>query len=389
METLKNYFEKQLLEKQKTKFNIFSALHDDNDERYLHSRFITYLLSTDTKYLKSQYSHHGMENEFLKLFVQSVLKIDDFDCENCEVIAEYKDIDILVYNNEQAIIIENKIYAGDSNHLHRCDEYSGQLERYYNTIKKGIDKDGKESIKKEEVFIIYLTLGGNLPSTESLGKTLNLNDVRRIDYTNDIATWLTNCAKLTENSDEFLSKTILQYKELIKKLTSDINQAKENQEEISKKIEQAWELEKQTRFFTQRCKEVFKHVKWHTVADFINELETALVVKEAITIGKPEAKIITSITHKNSKNKKLILKFKFNNQEIQIVNDTNGFTLGNLTIGKWDFFSEDIKDIKFYDFSNEKTFEVINTTKRKELINKIVEFMEKNYQNVGNAFNLK
>ena len=386
METLKNYFEKQLVEKQKTKFNIFSALHDDNDERYLHSRFIAYLLSADTKYLKSQYSHHGMENEFLKLFVQSVLKTDDFDCENYEVIAEYKDIDILVYNNEQAIIIENKIYAGDSNHLHRSDEYSGQLERYYNTIKKGIDKDGKESIKKEEVFIIYLTLGGNLPSTESLGKTLNLNDVRRIDYTNEITTWLTNCAKLTENSDEFLSETIIQYKELIKKLTSDINQAKENQEEISKKIEEAWELEKQTRFFTQRCKEVFKHVKWHTVADFINKLENALVEKEAITIEKTSAKTITSITHNNNRNEKLIIKFNLNNQEIQIVNDAKGFTLGNLTDGKWDYFSDDIKNIKFYDFSNEKTFEVINTTKREELMNKIVEFVEKNYQNLKNTF---
>lgn len=86
METLQEYFEKQCAEKGEIKFNIFSALHNMNDEERLHSRFIAYLLRSD--------ANHRMGNEFLKLFVQSVLQIDDFDCENYTIETEYKGIDI-------------------------------------------------------------------------------------------------------------------------------------------------------------------------------------------------------------------------------------------------------------------------------------------------------
>lgn len=360
METLKNYFEKQLQKQQEIRFNIFSALHKKTDEVRLHSRFIAYLLSSD--------ANHGMRDAYLKLFMNNILDLD-FDSTEYTVKTEDKNIDIVIYNDRKEVIIENKIYAGDQ---------PQQLVKYY-------DLRTSENIEKEIVKVVYLTLGRHKPSEDSRGN-IPCKKLVCIDYTQEINNWLIDCIKITEAKNQLLANTILQYKELITELTSDINQAIENQEEISTKIAEAWELEKQTCFFTQRCKEIFKHVKWHTVADFINELETALVEKEAITIEKPEAKTIASITHNNNRNEKLILKFKFNNQEMQIVNDSKGFTLGNLTEGKWDFFSEDIKDVKFYDFSNEKTFEVINTTKRKELINKIVEFLEKNYQNVDKCF---
>ena len=80
MENLKEYFGKQLTKKREIKFNIFSALHDINDERRLHSRFIAYLLSRNSEHLLSQNHHHGMGNEFLKIFMKSVRNID-FNCE--------------------------------------------------------------------------------------------------------------------------------------------------------------------------------------------------------------------------------------------------------------------------------------------------------------------
>lgn len=382
MDYIKQHFEKQLIEQQETKFNIFSALHNMNDEERLHSRFIAYLLRQD--------ANHGKGNEFLKLFVHSVLQIDNFNCENCTVVTEYKDIDILVYNNKQAIIIENKIYANDSNHLNRCDEYRGQLERYYNTIKKGIDKDGKSGIKREEVFTVYLTLGGNPPSLDSLGKTLSLNDVLCRDYTNDIRAWLTNCISITEQENDLLAKTILQYKELITKLTSNVNQAKENQKMISENIEDTWELQSKEEFFTEKCKDIFKHVKWHTVADFINELDKTLIEKGANIIEKPNLNDITKVTHNenNNANTKIIIRFEYKGALLQIVNDTKGFTLGNLTTErwKWDYFSNKIKNIKFSDFSKKETFEMTNSTKRKEIIKKIVEEVMERYDNLEKTF---
>lgn len=370
MEKLQQYFTKQIEKHTEVKFNIFSALHNPNDEVRLHSRFIAYLLNSD--------SHHGMGNKFLKSFVQTVLEINDFDCENCTVQTEYKDIDILIYNDEQAII------GGDSNHLHREDEYSGQLERYYNTIKKGVDKDGKESLKREKIFMTYLTLNGRLPSSESRGKTLTKNDVTCIDYTEKISKWLSDCISIAEEKDHLLAQNIHQYQELVIKLTSDVNQARENQKMISENIDEAWELEKKDRFFTEECKDVFKHVKWHTLADFINEL-SELIEKDAEIIEKPSLDAITKVAHRSSN--KIVIRFKYNDADLYIANDkVNGFTLGNLNIRKWDYFSDDIKDIRFSDFSEERTFKMINYKKRKEVINKIVEFVDENYLKVNKTF---
>jgi len=288
METLENYFEKQLEKQQEIKFNIFSALHKKTDEVRLHSRFISYLLSAD--------SNHGMGDTYLKLFTNNILDID-FDSTEYTVKTEDKNIDIVIYNHRKEIIIENKIYAGDQ---------PQQLVKYY-------DLRTAENIEKEIVRIVYLTLGRHKPSENSRGN-IPCEKLVCIDYTQEINKWLTDCIKITEGRNQLLANTIFQYKELITELTSDVNQAKESQNIISENIEEAWELEKKTRFFTQRCNKVFNHVKWHTVADFINELENALVEKEAITIEKPSAKTITSITHNNNKKEKLIIKFKFNNQ---------------------------------------------------------------------------
>lgn len=371
MDNIKQYFEKQFIEQQKTKFNIFSVLHKETEEVRLHSRFIAYLLSPNSKHLLSPKSHHGMGNDFLKLFVTSVLNITDFDCENCIVKTEDKDIDIFISNGKQEIIIENKIYAGDQ---------PFQLVKYYN---KRISENNKG--EKGITQVVYLTLGRHSPSESSRGNIPN-EKIKFIDYTQDIKRWLTDCITITEKKDDFFAKTIYQYKELITKLTSDVKQAQANQTEISKNIESAWELQSKEKFFTEKCKDIFKHVKWHTVAYFINKLEEELKIIEAKNIIKPDAKTITRITHNNSKKEKLIIRFSFNNTELQIVNDSKGFTLGNLTTSKWDYFSDEIKDIRFCDFSNENTFKIINQEERTKIIKKIIEEVMRRYNNLEKTF---
>lgn len=372
METLQRYFTDQCEKQQEQKFNIFSALHQENDEVRLHSRFIAYLLNP--------VGNHGMGNKFLELFVQSVLKIDEFDCTNYEVQTEYKDIDILIYNNEQAIIIENKIYAGDQDR---------QLERYYNAIKHEVNQLNGD-IKRKNVFIAYLTLDGRSPSNGSMGDLLKANDIICCDYPCHINIWLENCIILSESENELLSKTLYQYSELLIKLTSNLNQAKENQIMISENIDKAWELEQEKdKFFTEKCKDIFKHVKWHTVADFINELEIALQNIGAEMIEKPDLDAITKVTHNENNNSitKIVISFEYKDAKLYIANDkVNGFTLGNLTAGRWGYFSNDIKDIRFCYFLKEQTFYLINDEKRGEIIEKMVVEVLKRYDTLENQF---
>lgn len=390
METLQEYFEKQCAEKGEIKFNIFSALHNMNDEERLHSRFIAYLLRSD--------ANHRMGNEFLKLFVQSVLQIDDFDCENYTIETEYKGIDILIYNDKQAIIIENKIYAGDSNDLNRKDDdkYKWQLARYYHTIMDGKDKDDNNCLKRNVIKVIYLTLDGRAPK-ETRGdvppkkiQSISYNSNEDKERTDNIKNWLNKCIEITDN--EILATTLSQYIDLITQLTSDVNQAKENQIMISENIDKAWELEQEKdKFFTEKCKDIFKHVKWHTVADFINELEIALQNIGAEIIEKPDLDAITKVTHNNRRRKNLVIRFVLNEVVLQIVNDgDNGFTLGkidgNPEMWRWDYFSNEIKSIRFYDFSAKQTFCLINDEKRGEIIEKMVVEVLKRYDTLENQF---
>lgn len=376
METLQLYFNDQCEKQQEQKFNIFSALHQENDEVRLHSRFIAYLLSSD--------ANHRMGNEFLKLFVQSVLQIDDFDCENYTIETEYKGIDILIYNDKQAIIIENKIYAGDSNDLNRKDDdkYKWQLARYYHTIMDGKDKDDNNCLKRNVIKVIYLTLDGRAPK-ETRGdvppkkiQSISYNSNEDKERTDNIKNWLNKCIEITDN--EILANTLSQYIDLITQLTSDVNQARENQKIISKNIDKAWVLQEKERFFTEKCKDIFKHVKWHTVADFINELGAFLEKNGAEIKEKPDLNAITKVTHNNSRSENLVIRFEYKDAKLYIANDkVNGFTLGkidgNPEMWRWDYFSNEIKSITFSDFSTKQTFDLISDEKRGGLIKNIVD----------------
>ena len=197
-------------------FNIFRALHKESDEVRLHSRFISVLLSPNS-------SHKS--DVFLKKFIE-LFEIKDFVIDGVKIYpselqkSEYKDIDILVINekHKKAIIIENKIYAGDSN-----NEKGGQLERYIDLIHKN------RNIALENILLFYLTLTGHDPSDESIGKYKNSGKVKlkTISYKTDIIQWLESC--LTELSqDPFIAECINQYIKLLKDMTS----TNKNQEEI-------------------------------------------------------------------------------------------------------------------------------------------------------------
>ncbi len=144
-----------LLRDQNEKFNIFTALHKKHDERRLHSRFLAVLLNPE--------GSHGLGHIFLAHFLER--QEISFDYSRAIVFPkehdyrEYAHIDILILNkrSQQAIIIENKIYARDSN-----TSSGGQLERYYRYV------CDEQHIPDAGISIFYLTLDGHTPSDESI-----------------------------------------------------------------------------------------------------------------------------------------------------------------------------------------------------------------------------
>lgn len=341
----------------------------------LHSRFISYLLS-----LK--------EHDFLELFVREILKIEKekFDINNCEVIpneenkSEYEEIDILIINEKekQAIVIENKIHAEPSIHRNAKVGYKGQLERYYNTITKGEDKTEKKCKYKcdeDKTYVFYLTLYKQ-PTDETIGELKEkcvFNPEKHIINYYQIQEWLNLCIDKKDHS--FLNTIIQQYLNLLEKMTTDNEKALAITDLIANN-ENYW---KSTYVFS----EYFKDVKWHTIHRFFKELA------EKFNTKMPDEKSISEVAHNN---KKTILKIEFDYKgtTLQIVNDDKGLTLGNLNKRTWGYFSSEIKNIKFCDFSNEETFHIINNDYRKTIIEKIgrqiLEHQEDNYEELKEMF---
>ncbi|WP_192551872.1 PD-(D/E)XK nuclease family protein [Pseudomonas sp. IzPS59] len=170
-------------------FNLFSILRSASDEVRLHSRFLAFLL--DPK------ATHNQGTALLNLLLKR-LGIQNFDSENAIVEVEYQNIDILVRNqSKQAVIIENKIYAGDQ------DE---QLWRYHQRM---------QAEGYGEIWTTYLTLDGSEPSEQSR-KSL---PVVLLSYEAEIIAWLKDCIPLVAR-EPGVRESVFQYIELLQKLTS-------------------------------------------------------------------------------------------------------------------------------------------------------------------------
>lgn len=192
----------------------------------IHSKFLAELLNP--------HGSHGLGPAFLKAFYKQV-GLNELTTKNSSIKTEVEcpegKMDIVISNEKDIVVIENKIYAVDQ---------SDQLKRYSEWLNKQ-----KEANKK----LIYLTLDGHEASN---AKDI---DYQRISYRNDILKWLDKCiAEIFKNSlsakdgktnafaksqiDErnaFVKKLLLQYKELIKKLTR-MDMEPEMKNKISKVI---------------------------------------------------------------------------------------------------------------------------------------------------------
>jgi hypothetical protein len=170
------------LHKDKT-YNIFSVLQIQSKE-VLTCRMIADFLNPR--------GAHGSGTEYLKLFLNNILginEIDDNDLKWAVVTAEYvideeRRIDIVIEVCKHFIPIEVKIYAG---------EQQSQCYDYY--------KFAREKDINAKVY--YLTIDGHSPteySTSGSGGKIPESDIVCLSFKQDILNWLKSC-KTVDNSE--------------------------------------------------------------------------------------------------------------------------------------------------------------------------------------------
>lgn len=381
---LKGHYD--LARNEQEKFNIFSVMHRVHDERRLHSRFLAVLLNP--------FGSHGMKDLFLKNFFKIFPNLEFSNFQNAVVYpheenkAEHRNIDILIIDrtSKNAIIIENKIYAGDSN-----NEDGGQLERYYKFIRD------HEKIPESNIRVFYLTLDKHSPSERSLGefKTLERMNGMCISYEEHVLNWLKDC--LTSVYDKpFVRESILQYEKLLKSMTS-------NETEVAERIklkeiigENVVNMET-----TKYLIDNFKHVMWHTIADFWDELERELKQNGFEIVNTIDKKSITHMTHfqtnKTQEEGGIVFRIKEGingtlrhekddyffwgfakvaiaegQKQIMEVLEKDGLLIGIGAYWWRELTFENGERLHLKDFSQTNTFNLINPEKMKETVRKIV-----------------
>ena len=212
--------EQERLKKEKEEgkcFNVFSALNMCSDEVRLHSRLLATLLNPK--------ANHGLENEFLKSFLIALGLPEDYITYCKEQIVERPigevteatggRIDIILEDRGHAVIIENKIYAGDQ---------PNQLLRYHNY---GVKTFGENNFK-----LVYLTLYGNKSSPDSLGGE-NFEFIK-FSYAQDVLKLLKKLMKSKPKKP--VHSTIEDYITIIKQLTHQDMDTKYQQSIIEEAI---------------------------------------------------------------------------------------------------------------------------------------------------------
>ncbi len=212
--------EKKEADRRGENFNIFNVLGLTSDETRTHSAFIAELLNPN--------GSHGLGDQFLRSFVDTIdgLRSWNFDTKSAKVYKELSiggknedcseggRIDIAVMSNGKAIIIENKIYAGDQ---------EKQLLRYYNYGTTNCSNGFR---------LLYLTLNGDDASEYSREKLVVNEDYYTVAYNHEIYDWLQRCIEFSARHS-LVRETLIQYQNLINQLTMN-SMDKNSQEELLK-----------------------------------------------------------------------------------------------------------------------------------------------------------
>lgn len=210
-------------------FSLINCLLKINNEVQLHSRFIYAMINPE--------GSHYCGNVFLQTFLNCAGLKDFISTDDAVVCREKGNIDLLIHDNYNFIIIENKLGAQDQKHqISRYIEYvtrkyfldnkldlSNRIKIIYLSKSKSIPDDASDSIKGFKWGAKYKEsyvemIWGNEPVELNNKKQLNLADdtkfyFKRIDYDNDISSWVKSSINWLEETNQCRHEGICNSKE--------------------------------------------------------------------------------------------------------------------------------------------------------------------------------
>jgi len=242
-------------EKGQYDFNVFSILRKSHEEVGLHSAFLKTLF--DPK------GGHGQGAWLLNRFLKRVGIEPVGEDTSVQVITEHTrlrhtdegkkrdSIDIYILSGNRAIVIENKIYAGDQ---------PRQIQRYVEFV---------EEKGASQIDVIYLTLDGRDPTKESLGN-IPKELVKCRSYLQHVDPWLSECIEHMARHPT-TRETLVLYQRIVREITGKSL----NEEETMEITEQL--LDSAMAFSTgMKVTEAMDQAKAKAQLLFWTELEEAL-----------------------------------------------------------------------------------------------------------------
>lgn len=357
------------IEGKKKGFNLFMSMFNWYNEKYLHSSFISMMLSLDERYLK--------------LFIEEIKKNDDkgnFCVEDfckCDVYpnindhAEKLNIDILITSKttNKVIIIENKTFAKD-----RIVDGNPQLLGYG---KKIIESAEFENIRDEkDIYYVYLSLRGVFPSEKEEFKDKNLIT---ISYDVNIRNWIKKCSGL--ETDGFKKSLMQQYLDMIDFALPDIKDILYLKRLVAGNLDELFRMYTSNENKDASFKDAMKHVMWHTIDDFITDLINKMKCIEGITFNIPvsngEYQInktdlhqkITRMAHIHTG--KADVQFNYKGESYNICFSSKGIELS--IVGGKSKMIDDLSGINFCNFECRETFDMINKDEANIEIEKVID----------------
>lgn len=345
------------IEGKKNGFNLFMSMFNWYNEKYLHSSFISMMLSLDERYLK--------------LFIEEIKKNDDkgnFCVEDfCKCVvfpnindhAEKLNIDILITSKttNKVIIIENKTFAKD-----RIVDGNPQLLGYG---KKIIESAEFKNIRDEKnIYYVYLSLRGVFPSEKEEFEDKNLIT---ISYDVNIRNWIKACIEL--ETDDFKKSLMQQYLDMIDFALPAVKDILDLKRLVAGNLDDAFSMyTSEENKDVDDFKDALKHVMWHTIDDFITDLINKMKCIEGITFNIPisngEYQInktdlhqkITRMAH--NKTGKADVPFNYKGESYNICFSSKGIELSidDEKSKEIDYLS----GINFCNFKCRETFDMIN-----------------------------
>lgn len=358
------------IEGKKNGFNLFMSMFNWYNEKYLHSSFISMMLSLDERYLK--------------LFIEEIKKNDDkgnFCVEDfCKCVvfpnindhAEKLNIDILITTKttNKVIIIENKTFAKD-----RIVDGNPQLLGYG---KKIIESAEFKNIRDEKnIYYVYLSLRGVFPSEKEEFEDKNLIT---ISYDVNIRNWIKACIEL--ETDDFKKSLMQQYLDMIDFALPAVKDILDLKRLVAGNLDDAFSMyTSEENKDVDDFKDALKHVMWHTIDDFITDLINKMKCIEGITFNIPisngEYQInktdlhqkITRMAH--NKTGKADVPFNYKGESYNICFSSKGIELSidDEKSKEIDYLS----GINFCNFKCRETFDMINKDEANIEIEKVID----------------